>query len=101
LTYGQSASSVELQADGSRVVRVGDTTFTLRNRDFNTLSFRSNVVLRWEWRPGSTLFVVWQQDRAESEPIGSRVGLDDMFRSITAAGRNVFVVKTSFWIPVR
>jgi hypothetical protein len=101
LTYGQSGSSVELQADGSRVVRVGDTTFTLQNRDFNTLSFRSNVVLRWEWRPGSTLFVVWQQDRAESEPSGSRVGLGDMFRSLTAEGRNVFVVKTSFWIPVR
>jgi hypothetical protein len=30
------------------------------NRDFNTRSFRSNAVLRWEWRPGSTLFVVWQ-----------------------------------------
>ena len=33
-------------------------------RDFNTKSFRSNVVLRWEWKPGSTLFVVWQQNRA-------------------------------------
>ena len=45
------------------MVNVGGSTFTLRNRDFNTLSFRSNVVLRWEWRTGSTLYVVWQQDR--------------------------------------
>ena len=45
-------------------VTADGSTFTLRNRDFNTLSFRSNVVLRWEWRPGSTLYVVWQQNRS-------------------------------------
>jgi hypothetical protein len=101
LAYGEAGSSVDLQADGSRVVRVGDTTFTLRNRDFNTLSFRSNVVLRWEWRAGSTLYLVWQQDRAETDPIGARVGLADMFQSITAEGRNVFVIKTTFWLPAR
>jgi hypothetical protein len=101
LTYGQFGTILQINPDGSREVRVGDTAFTLQNRDFNTLSFRSNVVLRWEWRPGSTLYAVWQQDRSERLPIGTRVGLDDMFRSLTAAGRNVFVVKTSFWLPVR
>ena len=83
-----------MTADGS--------TFTLRNRDFNTLSFRSNVVLRWEWRPGSTLYVVWQQSLARhrrSSATTSNVG--DMFRSVTAPGPNLFVVKTTFWMPVR
>ena len=37
--------------------------FTLEDRDFRVRSFRSNLVLRWEWRPGSTLYVIWQQDR--------------------------------------
>jgi len=37
------------------LVGANGTTFSLRNRDFNTLSYRSNVVLRWEWRAGSTL----------------------------------------------
>jgi hypothetical protein len=100
ITYGQSGTLFELSADGSRLVHIGDTSFTLRNRDFNTLSFRSNVVLRWEWRPGSTLYVVWQQDRFGSEVVGTRVGLGDMFRSMTAPGTNLFVVKTSFWLPV-
>ena len=72
----------------------------LRNRDFNTVSFRSNVVLRWEWRAGSTLYVVWQQDRADSRILGTRVGIDDAFRSVTAPGSNIFLVKTSFWIPI-
>ena len=33
--------------------------------DFNYKSFRTTNVLRWEYRPGSTLFVVWQQGREE------------------------------------
>jgi hypothetical protein len=101
VTYGRLGTIVQLNPDGSREVRVGDASFSLRNRDFNTLSFRSNIVLKWEWRPGSTLYAVWQQDRSESSPIGTRVGLDDIFRSLTAVGRNVFVAKTSFWLPVR
>ena len=80
---------------------VDGTTFPLRNRDFNTLSFRSNVVLRWEWRPGSTLFVVWQQSRAGSDTRGDHVGVGDMFRSLGATGTNFFIVKTSVWLPVR
>jgi hypothetical protein len=101
ITYGTQGTRVQVNDDGSRLVQIGDTSFTLRNRDFNALSFRSNVVLRWEWRPGSTLYVVWQQDRSGGEAIGSRVGFGDMFRSITTSGSNVFVVKTSFWLPVR
>lgn len=101
LTYGTSGTTVQLEADGSRIVRIGDLAITLRNRDFNTLSFRSNVVLRWEWRPGSTLYVVWQQDRASTERIGSLVSPADMFRSLAAPGSNVFVIKTSFWLPIK
>jgi hypothetical protein len=61
LKYGTNGTMLVVNPDGSQTVTAGDSTFTLRNRDFNSLSYRSNVVLRWEWRPGSTLFVVWQQ----------------------------------------
>ncbi|HWI20864.1 MAG TPA: DUF5916 domain-containing protein [Vicinamibacterales bacterium] len=101
LRYGTSGTILSVNPDGSQVVNVGNTSFTLRNRDFNTLSFRSNVVLRWEWRTGSTLYVVWQQDRAGTETIGTRVGVSDSFRSLTAPGANIFLIKTSFWIPVK
>jgi hypothetical protein len=102
MTYGTTpGTTLALQTDGSRVVSEGSSSFTLRNRDFNTLSFRSNVVLRWEWRPGSTLYLVWQQDRSVSEAIGTRVGLGDMFNSLTATGSNYFVIKTSFWLPIK
>ena len=101
LQYGTNGTSLIINPDGSQVVHVDGTSFSLRNRDFNTLSFRSNVVLRWEWRTGSTLYVVWQQDRAGTETIGTRVGVGDAFRSLTAPGANIFLIKTSFWIPVK
>ncbi len=100
LLYGTDGTSLVLNPDGSQSVTAGSSTFTLRNRDFNALSFRSNVVLRWEYRAGSTLYVVWQQDRAGSETLGTRVGVGDAFRSVTAPGANIFLIKTSFWIPV-
>ena len=95
-----SPTTIATNADGTRAVTVGDTAFTLRARDFNTLSFRSNVVLRWEWRPGSTLYVVWQMDRSDTEMLGAHVDVRDMFRSVNAPGSNFFVVKTSFWLPI-
>lgn len=101
LKYGTNGTVLTVNPDGSRLVSTGGSSFTLRNRDFNTLSFRSNVVLRWEWRTGSTVYVVWQQDRAGTEILGSRVGVGDTFRSLTAPGANIFLVKTSFWIPVK
>jgi hypothetical protein len=101
LKYGTNGTTLTINPDGSQVATAGGSTINLRYRDFNTLSFRSNVVLRWEWRTGSTLYVVWQQDRAGTEMIGTRVNVGDAFRSVTAPGPNIFLIKTSFWIPVK
>jgi hypothetical protein len=100
LVYGTSGTTIQRQPDGTHIVTAAASSFALKARDFNVRSFRSNIVLRWEWRPGSTLYVVWQQNRAASEVLGTRVGWDDMFRSLTAPGANYFVVKTSFWLPI-
>ena len=50
LKYGTDGTTLVVNEDGSQKVTADGSTFTLRNRDFNTLSFRSNVVLLWEWR---------------------------------------------------
>ena len=101
LTYGTNGTTLTINPDGSQIATAGGSTIPLRNRDFNTLSFRSNVVLRWEWRAGSTLYVVWQQDRADSRVLGTRVAIHDALRSVTAPGSNIFLVKMSFWVPVK
>jgi hypothetical protein len=98
--YGTDGTTIRLLPDGSREVSDDAATFTLRNSDFNVRSFRSNVVLRWEYRPGSTLYLVWQQDRREAEAIGDRIGIRDMFGSLSAPGNNFFAVKVAFWLPV-
>jgi hypothetical protein len=97
--YGSGGTTVALQPDGRRVVTDGAASFTLANHDFNIRSLRSNLVLRWEWRPGSTLHLVWQQDRRARETLGELAGLGDMLRSFGATGSNYFVVKVSFWAP--
>jgi hypothetical protein len=98
--YGTDGTSLVPLPGGGYTVVDGDVTFTLDNRDFNIQSFRSNLVLRWEWRPGSTLYVVWQQDRSGLEPQPRRVRVGDMFRSVTAPGDNVLAVKASFWFSI-
>ncbi|MBI4502394.1 MAG: carbohydrate binding family 9 domain-containing protein [Gemmatimonadetes bacterium] len=66
---------------------------------FNFKEFRSNVVFRWEYRPGSVLFLVWQQGRQDqrdlegSRPLGG--DLRDVFR---LPADNAFLLKASYWI---
>lgn len=67
-------------------------------RDFNRRYLRGNAVLRWEWRPGSTLYVAWQQQRFDEDAVGDfRMGRD---RSALFGARpdNVFLVKVSYWL---
>jgi hypothetical protein len=95
--YGREIPATVL-ADGGLQVADGDDTFVLRNRDFNVRSFRSNLVLRWEWRPGSTLYIVWQQDRETDAITRNRASAVDMFRSFGARGDHFFAVKASLWM---
>jgi hypothetical protein len=68
------------------------------NPDFNVKSFRTTNVLRWEYKPGSTLFVVWQQARENDDvPGGFRLGRD-MHDIFSVAPRNVFLVKLAYWL---
>ncbi len=66
--------------------------------DFKVLSFRTTNVMRWEYKPGSTLFVVWQQGREGlGTPNGFRYGQDfgDVFAT---ASSNALLVKLAYWL---
>ena len=65
--------------------------------NFNYHSFRTTNVLRWEYRPGSTLFVVWQQGREDSTPQGDFAFGRDFGRAFSTPGTNTFLVKFSRW----
>ena len=66
--------------------------------DFDYHSFRTTNVLRWEYRPGSTLFVVWQQGRQDNTPVGVFRFSRDFHDTFGAPATNVFVVKISRWL---
>jgi hypothetical protein len=66
--------------------------------DFNYRSFRMTNVLRWEYKPGSALYVVWQQVREESASTGAFRFRQDVHALFGLPGTNVFLVKCSYWL---
>lgn len=79
----------------SGIYRLGpDGRFEISDPDFSFIQFRSNMVLRWEYRPGSELYLVWSQGNTASGVPGDR-----LLRSL---GRNVFndEVRNNFLIKV-
>jgi len=66
---------------------------------FNYKQFRSNVVFRWEYLPGSILFVVWSQGRAGSTGVEGSENLGGDLRDLFALPvDNAFLVKVSYWL---
>ncbi len=72
--------------------------FTIPPQNFNFRSLRANLVFRWEYRPGSTLFLVWQQQRAGSAPIGDFSFRRDFGAIFDNAATNVLAVKATYWL---
>ncbi len=88
---GDNPATVDVDRDG-----VSD--FSLDEPDFRIASLRTNSVLRWEFFPGSTLFVVWQQNR-EDRFYDATLDLGRGFLdALTATGRNIFAVKVAYWL---
>ncbi len=73
--------------------------YSFGNPDFSFMQFRSNLVFRWEYKLGSTLYLVWAHDRSGFEslfnPISDIVG--DLFQQ---KGNHIFMVKLNFWFSV-
>ena len=76
-----------------------------RNPDFHMRALRGNTVLRWEFRPGSTLFLVWSQSRAiQLEEVGAEElefrPFHRLGSSFTDEGKNIFLIKCRYWFGV-
>ena len=68
------------------------------DRDFNVVSLRGNAVLRWEYRPGSTLFLVWQQRRYDRRAFGDFDFGRDRADMVGLQPDNVFIIKLNYWL---
>jgi hypothetical protein len=73
------------------------SAFSIANPDFSFASLRGNAVLRWEFRPGSTFYLVWTQDRSDQNADGDFEFGRSLRRLGRAKGNQVVAVKFSYW----
>lgn len=107
LVYGRDIGTVSerLDAGGRTIVIDPDADgpanpFEFRDRDFTLRSLRGNAVFRWEYVPGSTLFVVWTQDRASEEATGDFDFGRDRRALFSSPARHVLLMKVNYWLPL-
>ena len=96
--FGEDVGTAETE-EGATTIDPGDGSdpFTLAP-GFTVRSMQGNAVLRWQYRPGSTLFLVWQQQRDGFDPAGDLRFRRDARALFTDELTNVFLVKLSFWL---
>jgi len=105
VTYGRDRGTISPVIDDEGLVTGydvdpgdGGAPFGVPNLDFTYLNMRGNAVVRWEYRPASTLFFVWQQVR---DDFGAFDGFDlgsDYGRVFDAPAQSVFLLKATFWL---
>ena len=103
LVYGRDAGTVTQDAATGKYTIDPDgagaaAPFTLNNPDFTVRSLRGTAVMRYEYRPGSTLFFVWTQQRQGSAPYGDFSFRRDYGDLLNDPVDNVFLIKATYWI---
>lgn len=76
---------------------IGNPGYVIRNPNFNYKSFKANMVLRWEFNPGSTLYFVWTHDKQDFRNPGTLQLNKDFSSLMEAPPNNIFLVKVSYW----
>ncbi len=94
VTSGDGTVRIDADPGTGSPLLVADPAYHLR-------SLRANVVLRWEYRPGSTLYAVWTQSREDTRASPFFDGAGDIVRVFGARPDNVFLVKLSYWFAPR
>lgn len=98
LVYGEDVGEVVdgvIYPDG---VYDGAPSYPAPQPDFNLRSLRGNAVLRWEWRPGSTIYLAWQQQRQGYDPNGDFELGRDVRSVFSAPADDVLLLKVNYWI---
>ena len=67
---------------------------------FNRLSFNSNVVLRWEYLPGSTIYLVWSHARDGDDGDFATPFSNNFSRTFALPSENVLLLKISYWLSM-
>ena len=91
LAYDDSARDYTVQP------RDGGAAFTFSNPDFNFKSLRANAIFRWEWRPGSAMYLVWTEQRQDLDHPGEFAFRRDLGSTFRAPADDVIMFKIAYW----
>jgi hypothetical protein len=94
ISFLDGAYSVDENLDGSTDYRFG-------NPDFNVREFLSNMVVRWEFNPGSSIYLVWSQTRSGFDNQGEMDFFNDLDRMFSVKPHNIFLLKFSYRFGLR
>ncbi len=76
------------------------TEYSLADPDFNFYQFRSNLVAKWEYRPGSWIYLVWSADKTGQDNL-SGTSLPDSYRMLkNVYPENIFLIKINYWFSL-
>ncbi len=103
--YGKQSSSIKYNDNNEEYVVDPDGSgpapeFSFSNPDFNFKSLRGNVVLRWEFLPGSVFFLVWTHGQTNSDNPGDLSFGRDFKNLITSEANNIFLAKFTYWLNI-
>ena len=94
IAYNAAMARYTVDPDGAGTAN----PFTIDNPDFTVRSLRGNAVLRWQYRPGSTVFFVWTQERNGSDAVGQFALRNQSGAIFRDRPVNIFLVKVNYWL---
>lgn len=92
-TLGKNGATYTVDPDGNGPA----ASFSFDDPDLTVNSFRGNAVLRWEYRPGSTLYLVWTHNRSQDDDNGTFRFGRSISRLWGAGADNVLMLKFTYW----
>ncbi|WP_400263368.1 DUF5916 domain-containing protein [Sphingobacterium sp. SG20118] len=79
-------------------VNKGGTQLSFNDPNFSFNEFRSNLVARWEYLPGSTLYLVWEHNRSNRDDIYQTGWGNNLDRMFGLPASNTFMMKFNYWL---
>ena len=99
--YSSDQISETIDTDGNAIFSIDENRdatedYTFDKPDFSFVQFRSNLVARWEYIPGSEIFLVWAQGVVGSEDPGERLGSSLRNQVLNQKKDNTFLIKVTY-----
>lgn len=104
LTYGQDIGTVSVTPGSPNTITIDpdgagpDPSFQIADQSFTFRSLRGNAVLRWEYHPGATLYLVWTRESASSLYRGAIDFGPDARSLFQGPAQNIFLLKVNYWL---